>query len=280
MSLDALLAEYQRFFQDNKILLKGLAEGQKPEVMVISCSDSRMPPVFKPGAVFSARNVAALVPPYQSNYEDPDGIRAALEHGVRNLRVKHLVVKGHGDCGGIKAVLNPPPYTQSFIKSWVQIAEPAKKRTLEMSKDACEHQELCEKESIKTSLQNLMTFECVKKRVEVDKDLTLHGWYYNIHKQQLEIFNQQTNTFEPYKSTTSVEALPKPKGKVMFPVVLPSIPSMYRVPVALGVGVGLGVAATTMFIKHTRSPDKNPSSFLQAAVAIPAVEIGLEYFLK
>jgi len=130
--------------------------GQSPKVMVIGCSDSLVDPLSlmgaKVGELFVHRNIAALVPPYQ--HEDRHNYHAtsaALEHGVKNLKVRHLIVLGHGYCGGIAALLDDSlkqSDEESFIKSWVQIAALAKDRITEKYPDLSpsEKRHLCEKE--------------------------------------------------------------------------------------------------------------------------------------
>ena len=132
--MDPLIEGYRRFRADvwpaERARYEALAHwGQSPEAMVIACSDSRVDPqtVFSavPGELFVVRNVAALVPPYSP---DPGhhGTSAALEFGVKVLKVPRLVVLGHGQCGGVKAMaVGPPPQARDFIASWVDIGKPA-----------------------------------------------------------------------------------------------------------------------------------------------------------
>ena len=132
--MDPLIEGYRRFRADvwpaERARYEALAHwGQSPETMVIACSDSRVDPqtVFGavPGELFVVRNVAALVPPYEP---DPGyhGTSAALEFGVKVLKVARLVVLGHGQCGGIKAMAyGAPPQARDFIASWVAIGKPA-----------------------------------------------------------------------------------------------------------------------------------------------------------
>ena len=133
-ALDPLIEGYRRFRADvwpaERARYEALAHwGQSPEAMVIACSDLRVDPqtVFGavPGELFVVRNVAALVPPYSP---DPGyhGTSAALEFGVKVLKVARLVVLGHGQCGGVKAMAyGAPPQAQDFIASWVAIGKPA-----------------------------------------------------------------------------------------------------------------------------------------------------------
>lgn len=180
-------------------------KGQSPKVMVIGCSDSLVDPLSLMGAeigeLFVHRNIAALVPPYQ-----PDegkkylATSATLEHGVLNLKVSHLIVMGHGYCGGIKALMENPltENTDGFIQSWVRLAQHAKERVLQRYPNVTPEmqRELCEKESILISLQNLRTFPWIKEK-ESTGDLQLHGWHFN--QGVLSIYNAEKNTFEPEK---------------------------------------------------------------------------------
>src|SRR5208337_499571 len=132
--MDSLIEGYRRFRAETwpaeRARYEALAHwGQSPETMVISCSDSRVDPqtVFcaVPGEMFVLRNIGGLAPPYQ-----PDGgyhgASAAIEFGVRVLKVKRLVVLGHGQCGGVRAMaLGAPPQARDFVASWVEIGRPA-----------------------------------------------------------------------------------------------------------------------------------------------------------
>jgi carbonic anhydrase len=180
-----------------------LAEtGQSPETMVIGCCDSRVSPevIFdaRPGELFVARNIANLVPPYT-----PDGaqraVSAALEFAVQALRVKHIVVLGHAHCGGIRAVAEPgePLSPGDFIGSWMEILTPAAKAlraTGKFSSQADYIQQL-ELRAIETTLENLLTFPCVKILVERGK-LQLHGAYFGVAKGELSLRNPKTGVFE------------------------------------------------------------------------------------
>lgn len=169
-----------------------LAEkGQKPETMIIACCDSRAAPetIFcaDPGEVFVVRNVANLVPPYQ-----PDGeyhsTSAALEFAVQSLKVKHIVVMGHGRCGGISAALTPdmePLSPGDFIGKWMNLLKPAAKAVgeNEWMTDA-ERQTALERISVRNSIDNLMTFPCVSI-LHGKGRLSLHGAWFDISTGEL-----------------------------------------------------------------------------------------------
>jgi carbonic anhydrase len=155
--------------------------------LVIACSDSRTDPqmVFNavPGELFVIRNVANLAPPYGPD-DRPHGVSSAIEFAVRALQVPEIVVMGHAMCGGIKALLDGAPAEVSdFVDTWVQIAEPARRRAMlappEKRHDACEH------ESVRLSLENLMTFPWIKDAVEAGR-LRLNGCFFDIRSGILE----------------------------------------------------------------------------------------------
>jgi carbonic anhydrase len=171
--------------------------GQKPRALVIGCSDSRTDPqmVFNaaPGELFVIRNVANLVPPYGPDNQ-PHGISAALEFAVRVLKVPQIIVMGHAMCGGIAALLNGPPTEVSdFVGQWVRIAEPARARA--MTAPAERRQDVCEHESVRLSLNNLMTFPWVAAAVDAGT-LTLQGCFFDIRSGILERLGADGN-FHP-----------------------------------------------------------------------------------
>lgn len=166
-------------------------DGQMPTVMVIACCDSRAAPetVFNtgPGEIFVMRNVANLVPPYQ-----PDGhyhaTSAALEYAVQSLKVRHIVVLGHGRCGGIGAALayNADPLSPGdFIGKWTSLLKPASEAVnANALMTASERQTALERISIRNSLDNLRSFPCVDI-LEKKGRLSLHGAWFDISTGEL-----------------------------------------------------------------------------------------------
>ncbi len=177
-------------------------EGQAPETMVIACCDSRAAPeaVFDagPGELFVVRNVANLVPPYS-----PDGeyhsTSAALEFAVQSLKVSHIVVMGHGRCGGIRAALDPgaaPLSPGDFIGKWMSLVAPAAETVAgNTMMTAGERQTALERISIRYSLANLRTFPCVSI-LEGKGRLSLHGAWFDISSGELWVMNPDTGDFE------------------------------------------------------------------------------------
>ncbi|HKU95385.1 MAG TPA: carbonic anhydrase [Vineibacter sp.] len=180
-----------------------LAEtGQRPEIMVIGCVDSRVSPevIFDaaPGELLVVRNVANLVPPYEPDRDSQHGTSAALEFGVQALRVKHIVVLGHAFCGGIRAFADEqePLSPGDFIGRWMsQIAPAAASLGPRAPDDDGTYLRRLEFASVELSLQHLMTFPCVRILVERGK-LALHGAYFGIASGRLLVRNPDTGRFE------------------------------------------------------------------------------------
>jgi len=131
-----------------------------------------------PGELFVVRNVANLVPPYTPGAAY-HGTSAALEFGVRALQVEHIIVLGHAQCGGARALLEgTPPSLSDFVEQWLTIGESARQRAL-----ACPHgqdrQTACEHEIVRLSLDNLMSFRWIREAVDTGR-LSLHGCYFGI----------------------------------------------------------------------------------------------------
>ncbi len=201
--INKLIAGFQRFqanyFGGDRELFARLKQGQNPGAMVIACSDSRVDPAIlldaQPGDLFMVRNVANLVPPYERG-AGLHGVSTALEFGVCVLGVAHLIVLGHSQCGGVRALMEG---TQGdFMGNWVNIAARAKERVLAEFPGAS-HQEqchACEEASILVSLENLLTFPWIRERVEQGK-LVLHGWYFDIDSGRLVAYDASARAFQP-----------------------------------------------------------------------------------
>jgi len=204
--IEKLVAGITRFQQqhygENPELASALKSGQTPKVLLIGCSDSRVDPALltncSPGDLFMIRNVANLVPPYETKI-GYHGVSSALEYAVTLLNVADIIVLGHAGCGGIAGLMEMAQGKEvgEFIGKWVNIAAAARDKVLvELEGRSAEEQaRACEKESILISLRNLMTFPWISERV-AQKRLSLHGWYFNIGSGQLKQYCEETGTFE------------------------------------------------------------------------------------
>ena len=204
---EKLLAGYRSFMSGRYVseasrYQRLATEGQTPETLMIACCDSRSAPeiIFDsgPGELFVVRNVANLVPPYE-----PDGefhaTSAALEFAVQGLKVKNIVVMGHGRCGGIKAALGPaqePLSPGDFIGKWMSLVAPAAEAVSgNAMMTPVERQTALERISIRFSIANLRTFPCVRI-LEQKGRLTLHGAWFDISTGELWVMNSETGDFE------------------------------------------------------------------------------------
>jgi carbonic anhydrase len=204
---ESLVDRYHRFrhrhFTHNADHYEQLATyGQNPDVMIISCSDSRVDPetIFSamPGELFVVRNVASLVPPFETGglYH---GVSAAIEFAVLNLRTKHIIVIGHSSCGGIKACLNENAAVQTeaqFISQWMSLLNDARQSLLAAHPEYSpqEKQRAMEFAGVEASIKNLRTFPFVSD-LEAKGKVFLHGAHFDIGTGTLSVLNQSTGKF-------------------------------------------------------------------------------------
>ncbi|MFK4871185.1 carbonic anhydrase [Novosphingobium sp. ZW T3_23] len=207
--LDNLLQGYRRFrssgWSPHRERWERLSEGQQPEVMIVACSDSRVDPAqifdVDPGEIFVVRNVAALVPPFETT-PGHHGVSAALEFAVQVLKVKEIVVMGHGMCGGCKAALTQElhgaePGQGGFIADWISMLDDARAPVAaEFGTTGRSAERQMEQAAVRVSLDNLMTFPCVRHKVGKG-DLKLRGAFFAISDGQLHLMDEATGAFAP-----------------------------------------------------------------------------------
>ncbi|WP_407116042.1 carbonic anhydrase [Bradyrhizobium sp. LMG 9283] len=181
-------------------------KGQSPEVMVIGCCDSRVSPevIFDvgPGELFVVRNIANLVPTYQPD-ENAHGVSAALEYAVTVLKVKHIVVLGHAQCGGIRAFVDKiePLTPGDFIGKWMQMfIKPGEVVEQREHETMAQFVERIEKAAVFRSLENLMTFPFVRKAVESGQMQT-HGAYFGVAEGSLFVLDKEAKEFKSVRET-------------------------------------------------------------------------------
>lgn len=201
--MKTLLAGYRKFRSETWPHERGafaeLAKGQKPQTLVIACSDSRVDPttIFsaRAGELFVVRNVAAIVPPYDTagGYH---GVSAAIAFAVVNLEVVRIVVLGHEHCGGIAAARSDGAKTLAtpFLSQWVSLLEPA----IGGGKD----QLGVEHESIRLSLERLKTFPFIAERVDAGA-LQLIGVHFKISDGTLWVLDPGDRRFHRAEEETS-----------------------------------------------------------------------------
>ncbi|MCV2887360.1 carbonic anhydrase [Ruegeria aquimaris] len=193
-------------YAENQVWYRRLAsEGQRPRAMVISCCDSRVhvTSIFgaDQGEFFIHRNVANLVPPYLPD-GDHHGTSAAVEYAVTVLKVAHLIVLGHSQCGGVKGCLDmckghapQLEVKESFVGRWMDILKPKYEHVAAIA-DEDEQVRQLEKHAVVASLENLMTFPFITSAVD-DGTLSLHGLWTDIGEGGLQCFDPAADRFVP-----------------------------------------------------------------------------------
>jgi carbonic anhydrase len=183
----------EKFDSDHKVFEKLAEEGQNPKVLWIGCADSRVVPELitgaDPGELFDVRNIANVVPPASSA---ACATGAAVEYAVIHLNVSHIVVCGHTECGGIKALEFPPqPDRLPHIVSWLELARPARERVL--SSDVSEEDRYLEtiKTNVLVQCENLRSYPCVADG-ERSGELSVHSWLYDLHTGRILAFDEDT----------------------------------------------------------------------------------------
>ncbi|RDW13288.1 carbonic anhydrase [Paracoccus thiocyanatus] len=192
-------------FVENRVWYRRLSEdGQHPRAMVIACCDSRVhvTSIFgaDTGEFFIHRNIANLVPPYAPDGEQ-HGTSAAVEYAVKTLKVAHVVVVGHTNCGGVQGCHamcsgHAPELEErtSFVGRWMDILRPGYERVAPLPKE--QQIRALERQAVLVSLENLMTFPFVSEAVETG-NLSLHGVLHDIAEGTLEQYDNQAGGFAP-----------------------------------------------------------------------------------
>ncbi len=203
----ALIEGYQRFREqyfsgEDSAFAELVRWGQRPKILMIACSDSRVDPALvmncQPGELFVIRNVANLVPPYEDD-QSYHGTSAALEFGVCTLGIQHVILFGHTQCGGIQSLLEHSPGCgqKSFLKKWMELAKAAHDaiQNYHVHDSIEEKIVLCGKYSLINSLKNLLTFPWISEKVN-QGSLFLHAWNFDMSKGVLEGYDEKQNDFK------------------------------------------------------------------------------------
>ncbi len=172
-------------FRKEEEFFKRLSGGQAPEVLFITCADSRIDPNLvtqsKPGDLFIVRNVGNIIPPYDA-IKDKNSVAAAVEFAVLILRVKDIIICGHSNCGAIDALYKDESDLKDMphLRDWLNLALPLRDAVMQHYKDTPEvRQRITEEENVLLQLHNIQTYSFVRRALE-EGLLHLHGWYYNI----------------------------------------------------------------------------------------------------
>lgn len=189
-----LLQGYKKFrdkyVHGSRSVMKQLADdGQRPEIMVVACCDSRVDPALilqcEPGDLFVVRNVANIVPPYEkaAGYH---GISAALEFGINMLKVKHLVILGHSQCGGIAALIQGEELHTDFLHRWLLLIGKLPQDVRDTNHAA--------KLALQQSYEHCLEFPWIKQKVDAG-ELKIHLWFFDIFKGKMYVYDRNSDTY-------------------------------------------------------------------------------------
>jgi carbonic anhydrase len=195
-----IIQGYQSFREryasgDNSVMQYLSHNGQQPQIMVVSCCDSRVDPALilncDPGDLFVVRNVANIIPPYEKD-EAHHGVSAALEFGVCFLKIKHLILLGHSQCGGIQLLMegkNSP--VNDFINNWVSLVK--------VPNHQLDNPDDYSKQALKQSLQNCLTFPWIQDKI-MQAELVIHLWFFDVKKGQIFTYSDHLQEYQPLES--------------------------------------------------------------------------------
>jgi len=202
MPTDRILAGIGRFrtyFEENRDLFELLAdEGQAPQALFIGCSDSRVPPEWitqcDPGDLFVTRNMGNIVPPYGSGETQ---LGAVVEYALLRLRVRHVIVCGHTDCGCIKALDQAVDWMREpHIARWIEHARPAKTQVEASGLPEDERHLATVRANVRLQLENLRSYDPVRTGEQAG-EVVLHGWVYHLKTGIIEAHDPETNSWRP-----------------------------------------------------------------------------------
>lgn len=201
--MDKLISGVAKFqekaFVDHKELFESLANSQEPEVLFITCADSRIDPSLitqtLPGDLFICRNAGNIVPPHSNA---TGGMTASIEFAVAVLGVKHIVVCGHTGCGAMKGALNPDTLkTLPHVSNWLSHCAAAQARVKGRHKTVTdEHLLEMTEENVILQLKHLETHPCVAEKMATGS-IELHGWVYGIADGTVTTYDSQQQIFKP-----------------------------------------------------------------------------------
>jgi carbonic anhydrase len=199
--LDGVIKFKDDFFHEHKEIFENLSSSQNPHTLYIGCSDSRVVPDViaqtMPGELFVVRNIANMVPPYDENSYSFRCTASIIEYAVNMLEVENIVICGHSNCGGCKALYYPEEKINKLpsVKQWLQLGEEIKNRVLAKNLSPEEREFQTEQLNIVKQLENILTYPFVEEKVDQGK-LKLYGWYYVIETGDVFNYNFDTKEFE------------------------------------------------------------------------------------
>jgi len=197
--VSGILKFQQSPYDQRKALFAELANGQSPEVLFITCADSRVDPSLvtqtEPGDLFVCRNAGNIVPPHSSQ---TSGETASIEYAVTVLGVSDIVVCGHTDCGAMKGAMNPGALTDlPHVHSWIDHSRAAVE-AVKAKEGSCGPEHLNEviEQNVLLQLQHLRTHPAIAARIATG-DINLHGWVYSIESGDVVAYDDRKDKFVP-----------------------------------------------------------------------------------
>ncbi len=198
--IDGIVRFKKEDFERDKEFFQGLKEGQKPHTFYVGCSDSRVVPnlITKtlPGELFVVRNIANVVPPADRNEGTLKCTASILEYAVKYLEVKNIVICGHSNCGGLKALFYPKEKLEKLpmVNRWLDLIKDLKEKVDDIEDIALREWEI-EQLNVVRQIENLLTYDFVKERFE-SGELKIYGWYYIIESGEVYNYNLEIKEFE------------------------------------------------------------------------------------
>lgn len=191
----------ESYFKKEEAFFQRLSKEQKPDVLFITCADSRVDPNLvtqsKPGELFIVRNVGNIIPPYDA-IKDKNSVAAAIEFAVLNLKVQDIIVCGHSNCGAMQMLYEDEQILRRMphVNEWLELSASVRDFVLKYYGNASEEirQRVTEEENILFQLHNIQTYPFVKQALD-EKTLYLHGWYYNIGTGSIYFYNTSEDVF-------------------------------------------------------------------------------------
>ena len=200
--LEAGVRKFKRDgFRKNRALFRKLAKSQSPRVLFITCADSRVVAQLitgtGPGDLFVERNPGNIVPVHR---RIAVGVSASIEYAVDVLKVEHVVVCGHSDCGAVKGILHPEKLRSvPAVKRWLGFGDRARQMLLRRGGKLTEPQQLerLTQLNVQVQLEHLETHPSVARRLK-QRNISLHGWVYRIHDGEILQMDPRTGDFLPW----------------------------------------------------------------------------------
>ncbi|MDP1758457.1 MAG: carbonic anhydrase [Thermodesulfovibrionales bacterium] len=201
----------ESYFKKEEEFFKRLSKEQEPEVLFITCADSRVDPNLvtqsKPGELFIVRNVGNIIPPYDA-IKDKNSVAAAIEFAVLSLKVKDIIVCGHSNCGAMEALYKDERELTNMphLKDWLKLADPVRDIVLKNYPETSAEirQRITEEENVLCQLHNIQTYPFVQEALNAGA-LHLHGWYYNIETGKIYAYDTDADMFKEVRLSKTLD---------------------------------------------------------------------------